>query len=184
MVQRMLLSSRSLRLAAAILLIHVTGMSLCAQTATSGDPPELLPPASKLAVPNSPPTVVHPLDAPQVVELTRSGLDERIIADLVRERGVARPLTVEDLLFLRRNSVSNEVIRAMQQTAPKAAVYAAPATIVRIDPLPPPQVIIRTAPSYYWGFGPPVYVGPHRYHPYHPGPHSRGSGRVSFGFSF
>ena len=132
----------------------------------------------------SPTTAVHPLDASQVVALTRSGLDDRILADLVRDRGVIRPLTVDDLLYLRRNSVSNEVIRAMQQTAPRATVYTASPAVVRIAPPPPRPVIIRTVPDYYWGFGAPLYGRPYHAYPYRGHPHSRGTGRVSIGFSF
>ncbi len=177
---------------AAVVLLTVSGSNVCAQTSTGDKAPELLPPAAIAPTQSSGPVaqsngpaVVHPVDAQQVVELSRSGLDEQIIADLVRERGVNRPLTVEDLLFLRRSRVSNVVIRAMQQAAPKATVYEPPATILRVQPPPPPPpVIIRTTPTYYWGFGVPLYARPHHPHPYRGHPHPRGPGRISFGISF
>ncbi len=176
------------RVATFILALTFSVASVAGQNTSDDDALELLPPASTQRVqkPTVTPTVVEPVDCQQVVELTRSGLDDQIIADVVRERGLSRPLSVDDLLFLRRSRVSNEVIRAMQQIAPKAAVYEVAPTVVHVESPPPPPVIIRTVPRYYWGFSAPVYVRPPspRPYPHHGHPHPRGGSRISFGFSF
>jgi hypothetical protein len=174
------------KLTAAILCIQsLTALSVRAQGVTGNNAPELLPPAaSQTPAASSTTMVVSPLDPQQIAELTRSGLDAQIIADLVRERGVARALTVEDLLFLRHNSVDNAVIRAMQQAAPRAAIYPARPRVVHVAPAPPSPVIIRTVPSYYWGYHAPIHLHPCPGHPHRGGPPPRGGSRISFGFSF
>ena len=152
-----------------------------AQNPSSTSTPEPLPPA----VISQPETIaVDRLEIDQIREMIRAGLDEQIITQMVRERGIARPLTVEDLVRLRQSGVRNELIREIQQSAPKATVYSpGPPTVVHVYETPPSPVIIRTTPWYYASPVPRVYVRPsYRYHSGYP--HSRSGGRVSFGFSF
>jgi hypothetical protein len=152
-----------------------------AQDAAESSTLEPLPPAAI----NPPETVtVDRLQIDEIRQLIREGLDEQIITQMVRERGIARPLLVGDLVSLRRAGVSNELIKEIQKGAPKARVYALePPTLVSVYEEPPPAVIVRPVPRYYVSPGPHIYVWPSFHHP-PMSPHSRGGGRVNFGFSF
>jgi hypothetical protein len=157
-----------------------------AQNAGSSDleplPPGVLNPPEK----TSPPATVERLQIEDIRQLIREGLDEQIITQMVRERGIARPLLVGDLVTLRRAGVSNELIKEIQKAAPKAKVYvpADSPTPVTVYETPPP-VIVRPAPYYYYDPGPHIYLWPsYHHHPPMPPHHGGGGGRVSFGFSF
>lgn len=103
----------------------------------------------------------------EVVAMTRSGVDPRLIQNYIRTSGMARPLSASDVIYLHNNGVATDVIQAMQT-----------------PPSPPPTVVQQAPPviveeHYYrdpfWG-PPPFY--------YHHGPHCYGpSPRVSWGVS-
>ena len=105
-----------------------------------------------------------------VIAMSRAGLSEDVIATHIRANGVARPVQVNDLIYLRNEGVSDGVIRAMQQTPqPQVAVatYGPP-------PPPPGAVIVE---HHYQPWCPP----PRHYHYHRPRPHHHG---VTWGFSY
>lgn len=149
--------------------------------------PEVLKPAVT-AVPAS--TTNERVMMQQIDEMIRAGIDEEIMIDMIRERGFARPLTVNDLVMLRQKGMTNNMIRELQQAAPKttpypspAAVQTAPVTPVRVYEPAPAPVIIQTVPRYYVPPVPHVYYHrPHHYHHRYVHPHHSSS--ISFGFHF
>jgi hypothetical protein len=97
---------------------------------------------------------------PDVVNMTRAGVDETLIANHVHYHGMAAPLQANDIIYLQQSGVSPRVIAAMQEP-PRVVqpAYTAPA----------PQAVLVEEPycyprPYYWG--PPYfryrYVPPHR----------------------
>lgn len=118
--------------------------------------------------------------------MQRSGLDDQVIINLLRQNSMATPLSTAELISLRQHGVSNQVIAAMQAASPQVAaptivqsppaVVATRPSVVHVYEAPPP-VVIRSYPAY-------------RYHPhyhlhygggYHHG-HGRSNTSVSFGF--
>jgi hypothetical protein len=96
----------------------------------------------------------------EVVAMTRSNVDPRLIQNYVRTSGVARPLTASDVIYLNNAGVSVDVIQAMQNpptpVAPAPIVAQAPPVVVEEHYYAPP-------PYYgpYWGHrhcGPPAGV--------------------------
>ena len=81
----------------------------------------------------------------EVVAMTRSGVDPRLIQNYVHTSGMSRPLNAQDVIYLHQNGVPADVITVMQQ--PPMAVAPAPL----IAQAPP--VIVE---HYY----PPAYCGP------------------------
>lgn len=168
----------------------VLALLLCARVGQAQRAPdsstlEPLPPASPDPVQS---VAVERLQLDEIRQLVREGLDDQIIMEVIRERGVARPLAVVDLVSLRRAGVSNEVIKEIQKAAPKAKVVSAPQSVrqVEVYEAPSPPVIIQTVPRYYVRPAPSFYYwGPPHFHPHHP-PHRYppGGGRISLGFSF
>jgi Outer membrane lipoprotein len=111
-----------------------------------------------------------------VIAMTQAGLSEDVISTHIRAHGVARSPSVNDLIVLRNQGVSDRVIQALQRTPPPAAaqaVYAPAGYVVG----PPRGVIVE---NYYepWYRCPPPYAHFHYYdrHWHRPGP--------SWGFSF
>jgi len=156
-----------------------------AQRAPDASTLEPLPPAAPDPVQS---VAVERLQLDEIRQLVREGLDDQIIMEMIRERGVARPLAVVDLVSLRRAGVSNEVIKEIQKAAPKAKVVSVPQSVrqVEVYEAPSPPVIIHTVPRYYvrpapafYYWGPPHF--PPHHHPHHYPP---GGGRISLGFSF
>jgi outer membrane lipoprotein SlyB len=102
-----------------------------------------------------------------VIDMTRSGVNENVIVDHVQRNGTLRPLGKEDLIQLSREGVSERVIRAMQEppryAQPAGYVAAGPAYVV---PGPPPPVVVEYYDGPYWG--------PRRYHHHHPPGYSVG----------
>jgi hypothetical protein len=95
----------------------------------------------------------------EVVAMTRSGVDPRLVQNYVQTSGMARPVTAQDVIYLHQNGVPANVIATMQN--PPAPVAAVP--MVAAAPGP---VIVEE--HYY---APPPYCGPHwRRHHYHRGP--------------
>jgi uncharacterized membrane protein len=111
-----------------------------------------------------------------VVAMTTAGLSDDVIAAHIRAHGVAQPPQVNDLINLRNQGVSDNVLKAMQSSpGPQAAVARASGSS--------PVIIkerVYVPPPYYdscWG-PPPVYFGHHHGHHRH---HRSG---YSFGVSF
>jgi hypothetical protein len=103
----------------------------------------------------------------EVVAMSRSGVDARLIQNYVRTSGMARPLAANDVIYLHNNGVSPDVIQAMQSP-------------------PTPQL----GPPVIMGQSPPVIVEEHYYAPppaigyhYHRGPRHCGPPGVSWGVS-
>jgi hypothetical protein len=110
-----------------------------------------------------------------VVAMTQAGLSDDVIASHIRAHGVARPPQVNDLITLRNQGVSDNVLKAMQtSTGPRPAVVpasgASPVIIQERVYAPPPYY------GPYWG--PSPYFG-YRHH-HHPHRHRSG---YSLGFS-
>jgi hypothetical protein len=105
----------------------------------------------------------NPVTINDVINMTRAGVDEELIANHVRTHGVVAPLQSQDLITLQQQNVSKRVIAVMQeppiQQAQPMMVQPAMAQPVYVEPYPygPP----------YWG--PPCYY----YHPYRPRPGMR-----------
>ena len=98
-----------------------------------------------------------------IIEMTRAGLSDDIIKNEIRSKGVRRRPDKDALISLKQNGVSDEVIKAMQDTPPPAVAPARPAR----------QVIVEE----HYHHGPPVvpvYVRPTRVrHYYHAPPRPR-----------
>ena len=108
--------------------------------------------------------------ADEVIAMTRSGVDPRLIQNYVRTSGVARPLSAQDVIYLHNNGVATDVIQAMQSSPGPAA--AGPVVAGG------PPVIVEE--HYYPAAYPPPYWGPHcGYYHRRPGPP-----HVSWGVSF
>lgn len=102
------------------------------------------------------------------IAMTRAGLSDEVITSHIRASGVARPLAVNDLIYLRDQGVSDAVIKAMQFTPPPVAVAAVPG--------PPRPVIIEEYHCDPWCAPPPP-----RWHYYH---HHHHRPSVEWGFHF
>jgi len=100
----------------------------------------------------------------EVVAMSHSGVDPRLIQNYVRTSGMARPLAASDVIYLHNQGVNTDVIQIMQTPPVPAAVVAGPTPVIVEE-------------HYY---GPPPCYGPH-FGYYHGYPH-RGP-RTSFGFS-
>lgn len=104
------------------------------------------------------------------VAMTRAGLSNEVITSHIRASGAARPLAVNDLIYLRNQGVSDEVIKALQSSPGPVAVVRSPAG--------PPPVVVQEYVYDPW-CGPPAprwYYHPHHYHRPRPG--------VTWGFHF
>lgn len=111
----------------------------------------------------------------EVVTMTRSGVDPRLIMNYVNTSGMAAPVSAQDVIHLSQQGVPTDIIQAMQTARPPAQVAMAP-------PGPGAGPIIVEEHHY----GPPVYYGPPpRFHYYHRHPHRRHCHpRVGWGISF
>jgi hypothetical protein len=88
----------------------------------------------------------------EVLAMTRAGVDSQLIINYVNASGMVQPLTVQDVIYLHDQGVSNDVIQAMQN--PRVAQYAP--QVVRV--VPPRETVIIEDNS--WGS---PYCYPH-YH--------------------
>lgn len=147
--------------------------------------PEILPPV----VGQTPAAPAQPVTITDVMAMQRSGLDDQVIVNLLRQNGMATHLSTAELISLRQHGVSNQVIAAMQAASPPVA---APAVVQS----PPAVVATRPSVVHVYEAPPPVVIrsypvpAPYRYHPhyhlhygrgYHHG-HGRSNTSVSFGF--
>jgi hypothetical protein len=107
---------------------------------------------------------------PEVVAMSRAGVDPRLITNYVSSSGMAQPVNAQDVIYMTQQGVPTDVIQATQSPPrlAQAPVYAAP---------PPGPVVVEEIhygpPPYYWG--PPR---PHFYPPPCPPPH------VGVGFTY
>ncbi|MDX1945997.1 MAG: glycine zipper domain-containing protein [Pirellulaceae bacterium] len=97
-----------------------------------------------------------------VIAMTRAGLSEDVIATHIRASGVAKSPDVNDLIYLRNQGVSDNVIKTLQQTPPPqlasaVPVYPAargPVVVEHVYPAwyPPPPACPPVGFSYrHWG---------------------------------
>ena len=112
---------------------------------------------------------------PDVVQMSQSGLSDRVIINQVQTNGFPRKLMSEDLIFLKRNGVSDAVISALQNSnslrSPAPFVYRERPVIVHE----------------YWGrpgCNPPYYRGGFPRPPRRYVPQNRGRWGVSFSSGF
>ena len=84
---------------------------------------------------------------PDVVSLTRSGIDEGLIINHIHAHGLAAPLQASDIIYLQQQGVSRNVI-AVMQTEPVAVVAQ---QVVPVYESPAGGVIIeeRWGPRHY-----------------------------------
>lgn len=97
----------------------------------------------------------------EVIAMTRAGVDDELIVNHIRIHGAADTLRAADIIRLKQNGVSPQVIRVMQQPPePKAVVR-------EVSPAPP--VVVE---EHYYEPPPPFWPGPRpwhrRYHHHHP----------------
>lgn len=111
----------------------LTGQAIDESEARAAAQPRYVPP---------PPGAVSVGD---IVEMRRQGLEDGVIIGQIQNRGMAHPVSTDDLIALQQAGVSPDVQQAAQNA-----------------PGPPPTVIVEHAPPYY-------YYGPRRYY-YHPRP--------------
>ena len=101
-----------------------------------------------------------------VVAMTQSGVQETVIATHVRNHGLARPLTTNDIIYLQRSGVSPNVIQAMQTSPPPVAIAGPPSPgPTYIASPPPPVVIVEPHHPHH-----PPFHHHWDHHPHHPGP--------------
>ncbi len=87
----------------------------------------------------------------EVLAMTRAGVDPQLIVNYVNRAGMNQPLTYQDIIYLRDQGVSAEVVETMR-TSRSAGM---PAECVRV--LPPRRVIVvgddPWSPCYYPQYG-------------------------------
>ena len=84
-----------------------------------------------------------------VVGMTQNHVDEALIINQIRSRGMLMPPTTNDIIWLQQNAVSPRVIATMQEMSPPPGVI--------VEQAPPPPVVVG---GYYYGR--PYY--PRRYY--------------------
>ncbi|MGD0653486.1 MAG: glycine zipper domain-containing protein [Thermoguttaceae bacterium] len=93
----------------------------------------------------------NPVTIPDVINMTRAGVDEELIVNHVRIHGVAAPLQAQDVIVLQQQGVSKRVIATMQEPP-----VVQPQPMV-IQQAPPPAVIVEEYPYGRPYPGPPYY---------------------------
>jgi|GEM_PF-716304 len=122
----------------------------------------------------------------EVISLTRSGLNEEIIVSHINGNGFNRTLSVNDLVLLKNNGVSDRVIMAMQR--PSQNVIPAAPTVIQSRPITVVEEV-HVVPSWYgqpayYPLPIPYYGGYGGYgHPHHHRSHQRSSG-MNLNFRF
>lgn len=109
-----------------------------------------------------------------IIAMTQSGVREDVIATHIRNHGIARPLTTNDIIFLQQNGVSPTVIQTAQTVPPPGMIAATPPpTPVYVASPPPPAIVVD-----------PFYHGPHYHHHHrHRHRHHHHGPGVSWGIS-
>jgi hypothetical protein len=109
----------------------------------------------------------------EVVEMTRAGVDPRLIVNYVNSAGMAQPPSAQDVIHLTQQGVSPDVIQAMQSPrVAQAPVYVAP---------PPATPVIIEEHHYGGPWWPTHHFDLHHHHHRH---RHHGHGRVGWGISF
>ncbi|HBO44466.1 MAG TPA: hypothetical protein DD670_11140 [Planctomycetaceae bacterium] len=91
----------------------------------------------------------------EVIAMTNASVDEQLIVNHIRARGMVAPPDANDLIMLKQHGVSAAVIDAMQTSPP-------PQTTTVVREAAPAPVVVQ---EYHYGYGPPFYGPPyHRYH--------------------
>lgn len=106
----------------------------------------------------------------EVVAMSRSGVDPRLMVNYINNSGVARPVTAQDVIHLSQQGVPTDVIQAMQ--TPRVAEVP-----VQVVAPPPGPIIVEE-------YGAPFYYPPPHRHFYHHHRRHRGGPRVGWGVSF
>ena len=106
----------------------------------------------------------------EVVAMTQSGVDPRLITSYVQNSGIAKPVSANDIIYMHQQGVASEVIEAMNNPPPAQA--AAP---VRVGTRPTPVIIEEHYHSDPFWCPPPRLH--YRYHHHH-------QPRVGWGFHF
>lgn len=120
------------------------------------------------------------LDANEIAQLVRSGVQDTVIINMVQGQKLDRPLTAQDVLNLNAAGASGtlleyvtrpEAISSSYVAAQPAPVYVEsppiqvqqPTTVVTTQP----NVVVAAPPTVYYGSGyyNPSYVYPYRYYP-------------------
>lgn len=121
----------------------------------------------------------------QVITMSQSGLGPNVIVNQIKSQGIWQRPTASDLIFLKQNGVSDQVIGALQ-TGRIASEPAYPAQQVvvreRVQPVYVEPVVIRPVPRVYHP-APRVYHYGHRGHHHHRSRHAHGGG-ASFNIRF
>lgn len=107
----------------------------------------------------------------EVIAMSRAGVAENLIITHIQHNGIARPLTSNDLIYLKNQGVADNVIQAMQAPPPPRQ---APPMVIQ-DPGPRPVIVEE---YYYAPPPPPYYWRPYHHHHYYHRPHG-----VSWGVS-
>ncbi len=94
---------------------------------------------------------------PDVIAMTRAGVDEDLIVNHIRAHGLAAPLQTSDVIYLQQQAVSKRVIEAMQTQ---------PVATVPMQAMQPAPVYVEERwgpPGYYYGhpryYAPPPRIG-------------------------
>jgi hypothetical protein len=91
---------------------------------------------------------------PEVVAMSKAGVDPRLIVNYINTSGVSQPVTAQDVIYLHQQGVSTDVIQTMQTPRVAAAPVVAG---------PPQPVIVEE-----YHYGPPCFGPPRYYHYYRP----------------
>ncbi len=96
----------------------------------------------------------NPVTVPDVINMTRAGVDEELIFNHVRTHGVAAPIQAQDVIVLQQQNVSKRVIAIMQEPP---VVQPQPMVIQQA----PPPVVVEEYPYVHAYWGPPYYYRRH-----------------------
>jgi len=101
------------------------------------------------------PIPANAVTVPDIINMTRAGVDEELIFNHVRTHGVAAPLQAQDVIVLQQQNVSKRVIAIMQEPPP----------VVQPQPMvyqqAPPTVVVEEYPYVRAYWGPPGYYHRH-----------------------
>jgi hypothetical protein len=100
-----------------------------------------------------------PVTTNDIINMTKAGVDEELIANHIRTHGLAAPLQAQDIITLQQQGVSKRVIAAMQEPP-----IQQPQPVMIQQGYPQPVII----EDYHYGhpyWGPPCYYRPYRPNP-------------------
>jgi hypothetical protein len=96
----------------------------------------------------------NPVTVSDVINMTRSGVDEELIFNHVRTHGVAGPIQAQDVIVMQQQGVSKRVIAIMQEPP----VVQPPPVVYQQGP---PPVVVEEYPYVHAYWGPPGYYRRH-----------------------